>query len=173
MVANVTGEENAHGPTGTQTQDLSQTVRALWPLSYQATRSTMTISRCLIRFVPESARNHAGTDETVLFAARSPSTDQHWPPNVTGEENAHGPTGTRIQDLSQTVRALWPLSYRATLSTCNTCTPEQRTNFLREATPALSKLFHLILVWLGCRAKLRKHEQLQYWQQNNNNKNIE
>ena len=32
----------------------------------------MTISPCLIRFVPESARNHAGTDETVpmLLAAR-------------------------------------------------------------------------------------------------------
>ena len=32
-----------------------------------------TISPCLIRFVPESARNHAGTDETVLLllAARA------------------------------------------------------------------------------------------------------
>ena len=33
----------------------------------------MTISPCLIRFVPESAWNHAGTDETVplLLAARA------------------------------------------------------------------------------------------------------
>ena len=43
---------------------------------------------------------------------------------VTGEEmsqernKAHGLTGTRTQDLSQTVRTLWPLSYRATRSTC-------------------------------------------------------
>ena len=33
---------------------------------------------------------------------------------VTGEWKAHGPTGTRTQDLSHTVRTLWPLSYRAT-----------------------------------------------------------
>ena len=39
--------------------------------------------------------------------------------NVTGEEKAHDPTGTRTQDLSHTVRALWPLSYRATRSTCD------------------------------------------------------
>ena len=28
------------------------------------------------------------------------------PVNVTGEEKAHGPTGTRTQDFSHTVRAL-------------------------------------------------------------------
>ena len=77
------------------------------------------ISPCLIRFVPESARNHAGTDETVslLLAARAWTHTE--PPNVTGEEKAHGPTGTRTQDLSQTVRILGPLSYRATRSTCD------------------------------------------------------
>ena len=80
----------------------------------------VTISPCLIRFVPESARNHVGTDETVpmLLAARARTHTE--PPNVTGEEKAHGSTGTRTQDLSQTVRALWPLSYRATRSTCDT-----------------------------------------------------
>ena len=31
----------------------------------------------------------------------------------------HGPTGTRTQDLSHTVRVLLPLSYRATRSTCD------------------------------------------------------
>ena len=73
----------------------------------------LTISPCLIRFVPESARNHAGTDETVplLLAARARTHTE--PPNVTGEEKIHGPTGTRTQDHSQTVRALWSLSYRA------------------------------------------------------------
>ena len=38
----------------------------------------VTISPCLIRFVPKSARNHAGIDETVPFAVRSPSTSPHW-----------------------------------------------------------------------------------------------
>ena len=79
----------------------------------------VTISPCLIRFVPESARNHAGTDETVplLLAARARTHTE--PPNVTGEEKAHGLTGTRTHDPSHTVRALWPLSYRATRSTCD------------------------------------------------------
>ena len=79
----------------------------------------VTISPCLIRFVPQSARNHAGTNETVplLLAARARAHTE--PPNVTGEEKAHGPTGTRTQDLSHTVRALRPLSYRATRSTCD------------------------------------------------------
>ena len=117
---NVTGEEKAHGPTRTRTQDLSQTVRVLWPLSYRAKWSTCDNFPYIIRFVPESAWNHAGTDESVslLLAARARTHTE--PPNVTGEEKAHGPTGTRTQDLSQTVRALWPLSYRATRSTCDT-----------------------------------------------------
>ena len=77
--------------------------RATKPLGRPA-----TISPCLNRFVPESARNHAGTDETVplLLAARARTHTE--PPNVTGEEKAHGPTGTRTQDLSHTVRALQP-----------------------------------------------------------------
>ena len=76
---NVTGEEKAHGPTGTRTQDLSQTVRALWPLSYRATRSTCDNFPCLIRFVSESARNHAGTDETVplLLAVQARTHTDH------------------------------------------------------------------------------------------------
>ena len=40
-------------------------------------------------------------------------------PCVTGKEKAHGPTETRTQDLSRTVRALWPLSYPATRPTCD------------------------------------------------------
>ena len=78
----------------------------------------VTISPCLIRFVPESTRNHAGTDETV------PSTDPRWPSNVTGEEKAHGATGTWTQDLSHTVRALWPLSYRPLAYRASTLTIE-------------------------------------------------
>ena len=92
------------------TQDLSHTVRALWPLSYGAARSTCDnfhlLGTCRIR-------------RDGPFAARSPSTDPHWPPNVTGEKRAHGPTGTRTQNFSHNVRALWPLSYRVTRSTCD------------------------------------------------------
>ena len=82
----------------------------------------VTISPCLIRFVPEPARNHAGTDETVPLLLAAQARTYTEPPNVTGAEKAHGPTGTRTQDLSHTVRALWPLrlSYRATWSTCDT-----------------------------------------------------
>ena len=105
----VTGEEKAHGPTGTRTQDLSHTVRALWPLSYRATRSIFD-NFPLLRFVPESARNHAGTDETVplLLAARARTHTGHQMSQ--GRKKAHGPTGTRTQDLSHTVRAFWPLT---------------------------------------------------------------
>ena len=79
----------------------------------------VTISPCLIRLVPESDQNHAGTDETVPLLLAAPARTHTEPPNVTGEEKAHGPTGTRTQDLLQTVRALWPQSYRATRSTCD------------------------------------------------------
>ena len=66
----------------------------------------VTNSPCLNRFVPESARNHVGTDDTVslLLAARARTHTE--PPNVTGKEKERGPTGTRTQGLSLTVRAL-------------------------------------------------------------------
>ena len=62
-----------HGPTGTRTQGLSLTVRALCQLSYRATWSSFDIFPCLIRFVPESARNNGGTTKHALFDARCPS----------------------------------------------------------------------------------------------------
>ena len=113
------GRKKAHGPTVTRTQDPSQ------PCEHPDHRATephgrpATISPCLIRFVPESARNHAGTDETIPLPLAAQARTHTEPPNVTGEEKAHGPTGTRTQDLSHTVRALWPLSYRATRSICD------------------------------------------------------
>ena len=60
----------------------------------------VTISPCLIRFVPESARNHSGTDETVPLLLAAQARTHTEAPNDTGEEKAHGPTGTRTQDLS-------------------------------------------------------------------------
>ena len=102
---------------------------------------TKTVN-CLIKFVPESARNHAGTDETVplLLAARARTHTE--PPNVIGEEKAHGPTGTQTQDLSQTVRALSSLSYRATRSTCD--------NWLKNVMSQLIKLkFYYHFWWIS------------------------
>ena len=73
----------------------------------------VTISPCLMRFVPESARKHARTDETVplLLAARARTHTEPRNEMSLGRKKAHGLTGTRTQDLSHTVRALWPLSY--------------------------------------------------------------
>ena len=40
---------------------------------------SVTITPCLMRFVPESSRNHAGRNRRDSpFAARSQSTDAHW-----------------------------------------------------------------------------------------------
>ena len=58
------------GPTGTRTQGLSLPVRQL---SYLANGRPLIFSPCLIRFVPESARNNGGTTKHALFDARYPS----------------------------------------------------------------------------------------------------
>ena len=93
MSVNVTGEEKHMARSGLE----PRTSRI--PCEHSDHRASephgrpVTISLCLTRFVPESARDHAGTDP-------------HWRTNVTGEKNAHGPTGTRKQDLSHAVRAL-------------------------------------------------------------------
>ena len=65
---NVTGEETVHvyGPTGDSNRG---------PLAYRArtkelhARRPVKISICLIRFIPESTRNHAGP----TFTVRSPT----------------------------------------------------------------------------------------------------
>ena len=77
-----------------------------------------TISPCLNRFVPESARNRAGTDETVpLLAARARTHTET--PNATWEEKAYGPTGTRTQASRIPCEHSSQLSYSATRSTCD------------------------------------------------------
>ena len=58
---NVTEEEKAHGPTGTLTQQLSHTMRALEPDD-----RPVTIYPCLNRFIPGSGQNRAGTNERRL-----------------------------------------------------------------------------------------------------------
>ena len=91
------------------------------PLAYRASSLTTELPShpCLNRSVPESARNRDRSNETVplLLAARARTHTE--PPNVKGEEKTHSPTGSRTKDLSHTVRALWPLSYWVTRSTCD------------------------------------------------------
>ena len=103
------GRKKAHGSTGTRTQD--------------------QISSCLNRIVPESSRNHAGTEETVplLLAVRARTHTE--PPNITGEKKAHGPTGTRTQDSRASYEHSSQLSYRATRSTCHTPPPPIPTHW--------------------------------------------
>ena len=85
---NVTGEEKAYGPTGYSNRG---------PLAYCATTQTtelkshthrrpMQISICLIRFIPESTRNHVGIDETVPLLPAAQTWTHTEPQNVKGEE---------------------------------------------------------------------------------------
>ena len=75
---NVTEEEKEHGPTGTRTQDLSHTVRALWPLSYRATRPACDNFPLLKQNRPRICSEPYRNRRDSLFAARSPTTDPHW-----------------------------------------------------------------------------------------------
>ena len=85
---NVTGEETVYGPTGDSNRR---------PLAYRARTQTIelkshthrrpvTIFICLIRFIPESTRNHAGTDETVPLLSAAQTWTHTEPQNVKGEE---------------------------------------------------------------------------------------
>ena len=94
------------GPTGTRTQGLWLTMRALCQLSYRATWSSFDISPCLYRFVPESARNNGGTTRHALFDARCPSREPTLATKCHRGGKNRGPTGTRTQGLSLTVREL-------------------------------------------------------------------
>ena len=103
----------------------------------------VTVSPYLIRFVPESAQNLVRqvspqnrfvSDWLVSLLRSMPKLTRQslnlllaaraWthaePSNATdrGEEKAHRSTETLTKDLSHTVRAHWPPSYWATLSTC-------------------------------------------------------
>ena len=85
---NVTGEKTVYGPTGesnggplayrarTQTTDLKSNTH----------RRPVTISICLLGFIPESTPNHAGTDETVPLLPASQTLTHTEPQNVKGEE---------------------------------------------------------------------------------------
>ena len=124
----------------------------------------VTIFPCLIRVVPESVRNHARNDETVpLLLAAQPRT-QTEPPNVTGEEKAHDPTGTRTQDLSHTVQALWPLSYRATRSACDPGLANLATLLRKKPFPQHLHIAHVH--WLT-------KETLHTFFTNGSNRNVE
>ena len=85
---NVTGEETVYGPTGDSNRG---------PLAYRARTQTtelkshthrrpVTISIHLIRFISESTRNHAGTNETVSLLPAVQTWTHTEPQNVKGEE---------------------------------------------------------------------------------------
>ena len=65
----VTGEEIIVARPGLEPGPLAYRASTL-PSSYRATWSSFDISPCLIRFVPESARNNGGTTKHTLFDAR-------------------------------------------------------------------------------------------------------
>ena len=85
---NVAGEETVYGPTGdsdrgppayrarTQTTELKSHTH----------RRPLTISNSLIRFLADSTRNHAGTDETVPLLPATQTWTHTEPQNVKGEE---------------------------------------------------------------------------------------
>ena len=85
---NVTCEVTVYGPIGDSNRG---------PLAYRARTKTtklkshthrrpVTISICLIRFIPESTRNHAGTDETVPLLPAAQTWKHTEPQNVKWEE---------------------------------------------------------------------------------------
>ena len=88
--------------------------RATKPLGRPA-----TISPCLNRFVPESARNHAGTDETVplLLAARARTHTE--PPNVTGRKKHMARPGLEPKTSRIPCEHSSQPSHRGTRSTCD------------------------------------------------------
>ena len=82
------GEETVYGPTGDSNRG---------PLAYRARTQTtelkshthrrpVTISICLIRFIPESIRNHAGTDETDPLLPAAQTWTHTEPQNAKGED---------------------------------------------------------------------------------------
>ena len=66
----VTGEEKAHGPTGTQPRTSHIPCEHSDHWATEPHSRPVTISPCLIRFIPESSQNHARTDETVLCCSQ-------------------------------------------------------------------------------------------------------
>ena len=113
---NVTEEEEAHGPTGTRTQELSRVMRALEPDD-----RSVTISPCLNRYLPESARICAGTNETRLslccLQSEHGPTLSHQMSRGRGRGEVQGPTGIRAENLSHTVPTLLAFYNRIAIDT--------------------------------------------------------
>ena len=91
------------GTTGTRTQGLSLSVRQL---SYWANGRPLIFSPCLIRFVPESARNNGGTTRHAPLMLVALAANSHWATKYHRGGKNRGPTGTRTQGLSLSVRQL-------------------------------------------------------------------
>ena len=73
-----------HGPT--LSHQKSQVRTQITELKSLTHRRPVTIFICLIRFIPESTRNHAGTDEAVPLLPAAQTWTHTEPQNVKGEE---------------------------------------------------------------------------------------
>ena len=108
LVTSVTGR-NHRGPPGLE----PRASRLL--CEYSANWATepfgrpLTFSPCIIRFVPESARNNGGTTTHVLFDARCPNRESTLSHQISQGRKNRSPTRTRSQGLRLTVRALCQL----------------------------------------------------------------
>ena len=85
---NVTGEETVYGPTGDSNRGPYAYRARTQPteLKSRTHRRPVTILICLIRFIPESNRNHAGTEETFPLLPAAKTWTHPEPQNVKGEE---------------------------------------------------------------------------------------
>ena len=118
---NVTGEETVYSPTGASNRG---------PLAYRARTQTtelkshthrrpLTISICLTRFIPESTRNHVGTDETVPLLPAAQTWTHTEPQNVKGEEKLpiiFTPAEDRTHDPLHAHQSLYHAAIKAGLS---------------------------------------------------------
>ena len=122
------GVKEERSPTGSLA-NLANTL----PLSYRVTR-LVTFPPCLIRFVPESARNHVGTDEPVslLLAARARTLTD--PQNVTGAEKRTMRALYHFKLMSHTIDRLhFPPAQLDSSSNLLGTMPEPRDNMFQFA----------------------------------------
>ena len=86
---NVSGEETVHvyGPTCDSNRGplAYRAITQITELKSHMHRRPVTITICLIRFIPESTRNHAGTDETVPVLTAAQTWTHTETQNVKGE----------------------------------------------------------------------------------------
>ena len=118
---NVTGEETVYGPTGDSNRGLlahpARTQSA--ELKSHTHGRPVTISIRLIRFIPESTRNHAGTDETVPLLPTAQTWAHTQPQNVSGGKMSV--IFTPAEDRTLDSLHAHPNLYRAAIKAVQVC----------------------------------------------------